>query len=193
MTEQQTPTADEFDNLFDDSSEQDAGSNREELTLAELNSISGREFATKADALKHYQHLTSLVGDQKRIETEKKAKAAEAALSEKEALAKRIAELERKETVSEFLLANQGASKDDFELAEAYAEKKGLTLEEAWKTISGKFANVTKEDSDDEVGVKSKQRMTPLQSQNIAALREQASRGSSDAQEALIGEVLFKK
>lgn len=191
---QQTQTADEFDELFEDSSDTDAGSDGEELalTLSELNSISGRKFSTKEEAIKHYQNLNSLVGDQKRIETEKKAKEAEKAMTEKEQLATRIAELERETKVDKFLLANPGA-KESLEVLEAYAEKKGLTLDEAWKNISGKFASATKEDDEDEVGVKSKQRITPVQSQQIADLSKAASSGSSDAQEELVKQLIWKK
>lgn len=189
--EQQTQAADDLADLFDESSTTDAESTGgEPLTLSEINEISGRKFSSKEEALKHYKHLTSLVGDQKRIETEKKAKEAEKALTEKEKLAERIAELERENTIGKFLMAHPTA-KESLEVVEAYAEKKGLTLEEAWKNVSGKFVPEAKED--DEVGIKSKQRITPVQSQNIASLKEQALRGSDEAQEALIKEVIWKK
>ena len=190
---QPTQTADDLLDLFDEPSEEEAGSNGDNhaLSLDEINSISGRSFTSKEDAMKFLKNLNSLAGDQKRIELEKKAKEAEKTLTEKEQLSSRIAELERKEKVSDFLLANQGASKEDFELAEAFAEKKGLTLEEAWKTIAGKFASIAKNDEDDEVGVKSKQRITPVQSQQIAQLRESALKGSSDAQEELVKSLIF--
>lgn len=189
---EQTQEADEFKDLFHESGQEDAkksGGEEPALTLAELESFAGRKFASKEDALKHYQNLNSLVGDQKRLETEKKAKEAEAALSEKELLTKKVEELERKNTINEFLQANPSA-KDKLDLVEAYAEKSGITLSEAWKKVSDKFAPTQEEE--DEVGVKTKQRITPVQSQNIQALTEQARKGSSDAQEELVKELLWK-
>ena len=63
--EQQTQAADTDFDIFNDETESttDAGTG-EELTLSELQEISGRTFASKADALKHYQHLNSLPGNQ---------------------------------------------------------------------------------------------------------------------------------
>ena len=190
MLDQQTSTADEeFDIFADDSSEADADNASEELTLSELNSISGRNFSSKEEALKHYKHLNSLVGDQKRIETERKAKDAESKLSELDKLRAEMNALKQDNTKKEFLLANPGA-KDKIELVEAYADKHSLPLEEAWTKIADKFAISTS--NEDSYGVRPKQRITPTQSQNIAELTEAARRGNSDAQDALIQETLLK-
>lgn len=182
----------EFD-IFDEEQESstDAVSNGEELTLSELNEISGRTFATKADALKHYQHLNSLVGDQKRVEQEKKAKQAEASLSELEQLRAEINSLKGQSQKDKFLLANPQAS-DKLELVEAYASQHNLPLDEAWSKIADKFATVT-QGADNSDGVRPKQRITPTQSQNIADLVTQARTGSYDAQERLIQETILKQ
>lgn len=191
MSEQQTSTADEDFDIFEDandSGEADAGTG-EELTLSELNQVSGRTFATKAEALKHYQNLNSLVGDQKRIETEKKAKEAESKLSKLEQLEAEMRALKSDNSKKDFLLANPQA-KDKLELVEAYADKHNLPLDEAWTKIADKFAPVVNEDSD---GVRPKQRITPTQSQNIADLVSAARNGNPDAQEKLIQETILKQ
>ena len=139
--------------------------------------------------MKHYKHLNSLVGDQKRIETERKAKDAESKLSELDKLRAEMNALKQDNTKKEFLLANPGA-KDKIELVEAYADKHSLPLEEAWTKIADKFAISTS--NEDSYGVRPKQRITPTQSQNIAELTEAARRGNSDAQDALIQETLLK-
>ena len=192
MSTQQTHTTDADFNIFDEeeASSTDAGSNGEELTLSELNEISGRSFASKAEALKHYQHLNSLVGDQRRVETERKAKEAESKLSELEQLRQELNTLKGQSQKDKFLLANPSAS-DKLELVEAYASQHNLPLDEAWSKIADKFATVTQEDNSE--GVRPKQRITPTQSQNIADLVTQARTGSSDAQERLIQETILKK
>ena len=188
--EQQTQAADTDFDIFNDETESttDAGTG-EELTLSELQEISGRTFASKADALKHYQHLNSLVGDQKRLESEKKAKEAEAKLSELERIQKEVETLKKDNSKKEFLLANPQA-KDKLELVEAYANQNNLPLNEAWTKIADKFATVAESENSD--GVRPKQRITPTQSQNIAELVAAARTGNPDSQEALIQEVILK-
>jgi len=149
------------------------------LTLEELNNISGRKFESKEDYIKHYENLKKLVGDQ---DNAKKRKETPDKVSE---LEKEIAEMKKAGTVKDFLLETPTA-KEHLELVEAYAEKQGISLSEAWNT---KFANLVESS---QKNVINKNRINPIQSQQITNLAEKARGGDESAQDALINELVWK-
>jgi len=153
------------------------------LTLEELNNISGRKFESKEDYIKHYENLKKLVGDQDLAKDRKVKKETPDKVSE---LEKEIAEMKKSGTIKDFLL-EQPTAKEHLDLVEAYAEKHGLSLSEAWNT---KFANLVESS---QKNVINKNRINPIQPQQITNLADRARGGDESAQDALINELVWKK
>lgn len=157
----------------------------ENLSLEELKAVSGREFKSKEEYLKHYENLKKLVGDQdlaKKRKDEKK----DTTTDKVGELEKKIAEMERAGITKDFLLEVPTA-KEHLDLVEAYAEKQGISLSEAWNT---KFANLVESS---QKNVINKNRINPIQSQQITQLAEKARGGDESAQDALIQSVMGMK
>lgn len=157
------------------------------LSLDDINSVLKRDFKTKEEALKSLDGLKRLVGDQE-LAKERKEKKTET----KSDVDERIARLEKQIEVKDFLLEVPTA-KEHLELVEAYAEKQGITLSEAWNSKFAKFAESSQTKGEQGKTVINKNRISPVQSQRISSLAEQARQGNSEAQDALINELIWKK
>lgn len=153
------------------------------LSLEELKAISGREFKSKEEYLKHYENLKKLVGNQDLAKERKEKEVKPDKVGE---LEKKIAEMEKAGITKDFLLEVPTA-KEHLELVEAYAEKQGITLSEAWNT---KFANLVESS---QKNVINKNRVNPIQSQQTAKLVDMARGGDESAQDALINSVVWGK
>jgi len=188
--------ATELDDLFADETAdetEDQGAGAEDvlgkgevvnLSLEELKAISGREFKSKEEYIKHYENLKKLVGNQELAKERKETK--EVKPDKVGELEKKIAEMEKAGITKDFLL-DVPTAKEHLELVEAYAEKHGLSLSEAWNS---KFANLVESS---QVNVINKNRTTPIQSQQTAKLAEMARGGDESAQDALINSVVWGK
>lgn len=160
--------------------------------LEEINRITGRNFNSLEDFEKHYNNLNSLVGDQKRVENEKKAKELESLKSQNSPeLQERLDRLEAIIAEKDFIRENPTAEKA-LDLVKAVAKAKGVSLEEAWtnevKDVA-ESAYAYKEEK--EIGVRSKNRIIPAQAKKVQELANQIRQtGSDEAKEALVGEWL---
>lgn len=178
-----------------------AGSGQEDVggedasapSLEELNRITGRNFNSLEDFEKHYKNLNSLVGDQTRVENEKKAKELESLKSQTNSpeLQERLDRLEAIIAEKDFIRENPTAEKA-LDLVKAVAKAKGVSLEEAWtnevKDVA-ESAYAYKEEK--EIGVRSKNRIIPAQAKKVQELANQIRQtGSDEAKEALVGEWL---
>jgi hypothetical protein len=84
-------------------------------------------------------------------------------------------------------------AKDYLDIIRAVAKDKKITLKEAWNDSLKEIAegaNAKKKEL--EIGVKSKNRLNPMQSQKAQQLAELAKTGNTAAQEALLKEMLGK-
>jgi hypothetical protein len=156
----------------------------ETLTLDELNELAGRKdnpFKSKEEFTKHYGNLKSFVG--KKQETKKDD------LSAKEEIANLKKEIAYKDEVNAFI-SNTPTAKNVLPIVEAYAEKKGISLSEAW--ASEEFKNFA-ESSQRRKEIVTNNRISPLQSKNIQELANQAKTGSESAKNELVHEWFGKK
>lgn len=181
-----------IESIFEETGDTDVegkseGADMSTLSLDDINSVLKREFKTKEEALKSLDGLKRLVGDQD-LAKERKEKKTET----KSDVDDRIARLEKQLEVKDFLLEVPTA-KEHLELVEAYAEKQGITLSEAWSSKFAKFAESSQTKGEQGKTVINKNRITPVQSQRISSLAEQARQGNSEAQDALINELIWKK
>lgn len=175
------------ENIFEETGETDVegkGEAVDSLSLDEINSTLKREFKTKEEALKSLDGLKRLVGDQELAKERKKEKSGDSDVDA------RIAQLEKSIATKDFLLEVPTA-KEHLDLVEAYAEKHGLSLSEAWNTKFAKFSESSQQVA--QKAVINKNRITPVQSQQIASLADQARRGDPDATAKLINEMVWKK
>jgi len=174
--------------LFDDEGETntDSESNDEQkddenvsdsLTLEKLNQLAGRKgeqaFKSVEDFEKHYGNLKSFVGKK---ETPKK----ETKDDRYEELRKEIEALKSEKTRDGFLSVNPEA-KEYLDILEAYAEKKGITVSEAWEQKRSVFSQ--KEDVAD---VKSTNRIAPILPKDTQQLETLARQGNQEAQARLV-------
>lgn len=182
-----TESVDEsIENIFEETGETDVEGKGEavnSLSLDEINSTLKREFKTKEEALKSLDGLKRLVGDQELAKERKEKKSGDDVDA-------RIAQLEKSIATKDFLLEVPTA-KEHLDLVEAYAEKHGLSLSEAWTAKFTKFSESSQQVA--QKAVINKNRITPVQSQQIASLAEQARRGDPDATAKLINETVWKK
>lgn len=189
---------DNLEEIFGESGNEDVGS-ESELSLDQLNQVTGRQFKSLEDFQKHYKNLNSLVGDQKRIETEKKAKELDllknkARDDSSPSLAKEIEALKADFTEDRFLRNNPTAN-EHLELVRSVSKAKGISLDKAWndhvKDIASGYAASKKEK---EIGVETKNRINPQTKQRLNTLTEEYQKtGSGDAQDALVAAWLGKK
>lgn len=161
------------------------------LSLEDLNKISGRKFESKDEALKHYENLNSLVGDQEIAKLRKEADAKKSEKSEKidklAALEAELAQMKQESTRDKFLVKNPTAA-GLVDVIEAYAEKNNLTLDEAFDQ---KFKDLA--DSSQRKVINQTNRQTPVQSQKVTELAEKARQGDPRATESLVGEMIWKQ
>lgn len=179
-----------IENIFEETGESDVegkGGVADSLSLEEINSTLKREFKTKEEALKSLDGLKRLVGDQE-LAKERKEKKEEPKEDDKlSALEQELAQMKKDSVTKDFLL-EVPAAKEHLDLVEAYAEKHGMSLSEAWGTKFAKFTEPSQNRA-----VINKNRITPVQSQQIASLADQARRGDPDATASLINELVWKK
>ena len=179
----------QVDDLFKDDTEVGSEdvqgkSEVETLSLDELNELAGRKdnpFKSKEEFTKHYGNLKSFVG--KKQETKKED------LSAKQEIANLKKEIAYKDEVNAFI-SNTPTAKNVLPIVEAYAEKKGISLSEAW--ASEEFKNFA-ESSQKRKEIISNNRISPLQSKNIQDLAEAAKTGSDAAKNELVSEWFGKK
>lgn len=181
-----------IESIFDETGDTDVegkGEAEQTLTREAIEKVAGRKFESDEDFLKHYENLKKLVGDQELAKERKAAKTEEKPKSDDKlsALEQELAQMKKENVTKDFLLEVPTA-KEHLDLVEAYAEKHGISLSEAW---TSKFAKFT--ESSQGRTVINKNRITPVQSQQIASLADQARKGDQSAQDALINELVWKK
>ena len=172
----------ELDDLFETGSE-DVESDAT-LTLAELNELSGRTgenaFKSKEDFTKHYGNLKSFVG-KKQVEAKpqkvEKPKDEYISRSQMEAI---LAERD--------LISGNQTAKENIDLIRAVAKDKGVSMEEAFKALEPTLTAASAYKKEREVGVNSKNRINPMQSQNLNKLAERVVSGDARSEEALVDE-----
>lgn len=183
-------TVDEsIENIFEETGDTDVEGKSEEaknLSREQLEKVAGRKFESDEDFIKHYENLKNLVGDQE-LAKERKAKKEEPKGDKLSEMEQKLARLEKESITKDFLLSTPTA-KEHLDLVEAYAEKHGVSLSEAWESKVAKLA-----ESSQSRTVINKNRITPVQSQRISDLAERASRGDSQATDDLINTLVWKK
>lgn len=168
---------------------QDEGTKEEieSLSLSELNDLAGRrdgqKFKSKDDFFTHYKNLNSFVGKQGEKGMKKESKENRMESDETvEELRSRLMSLEGSIEKDKFLSSNPLA-KENLDILEAYAEKNGKSLSEAWEEKKSVFIH----DDRGEVGIKSVNRVAPVRSEKERAeLEIRARSGDLSAQRALI-------
>lgn len=162
-------------------------SQADNLSLSELNTILKREFTSKEEALKSIEGLKNLVGDQE-LAKERKEKAKNSQSDDKlTTLEQELAELKKANTTKDFLIEAPDA-KEYLDVIEAYAEKQGITLNEAW---TSKFQPLVETSQKGRV-LTNKNRITPVESQEINNLAKVARQGDTKAQEDLVMKTIYK-
>jgi len=172
-------------NLESDESTQEE-ENVQELSLAELNELAGREgnrsFKNKEDFFNHYNNLKSFVGKAKKEPKSEKVEK----VDEVSALKARIDAMEASAKREGFLSSNPEV-KDKLDIIEAYAEKNGISLEDAWKAKQELFTN----GETSSVGIKSVNRVLPVSSgKDLQQLEARARQGDDKAQVELVARML---
>lgn len=173
MGENQTPDA--------DSNKEGAGNEENQADALELSLLSekaGREFKNSEDFLKHYENLKSFAGkvNQDTPKNQDSPGQGDSAILEK------MLSLEKKVSERDFLLDNPKA-KDHLNLLRKVAQADGVGLEEAWKDEQVQELVKSHEAYQKEtgVGVKSKNRINPLQSESNKDLITKARQGDEEA------------
>lgn len=176
------------DDLFEAGDEDDGSDAAEStLTLSELNELAGRRganaFKSKDDFFKHYGNLSRFVG----VKQEKQEKTKE---EPKGDFVSR-AELDAYFAEREFISSNPTA-KEHFDLIKAVAKDKGVTIDKAFETLKDTLEAASAFKKERTVGVNSKNRINPMQSNRLKSISEEARQGNSTAQERLIEEMMGK-
>jgi hypothetical protein len=189
----------QVDELFEETGQKDVGGEQpsaESLTLEEIQKISGREFTSKDDFFKHYTNLKSFVGKKVEPEEEKAEQKPKQADNE---LVSEIAAIKTAMMERDFVSDNPEA-KESLSKIRAIAKDKGLSYYDAWtQSIDGEpslkelseGANAYKKER--EIGIKSKNRVNPLQTQKLGQLAKVARSGDAKAQQDLVTEFLGLK
>lgn len=189
-------TDEELDELFsedetteeesDESGQKDAASDTpKDLDLDKLKDITGREFKDEEDFTKHYKNLSSYVG--KKVDAEEKV---EEESKDEPDLADKIASLENRYVEKEFLDDNPDA-KSHIDLVKAVSEKEDIPLGKAWDTKVKDLAEAKKaREEESEIGVKSKNRLSPTESKRVNSLAKKVAEGDVEAEESYVKEAL---
>lgn len=177
-----------IDELFEEEGGDDV-EGKGELSLEELNKISGREFKSKEDYLKHYENLKKLVGDQDLAKKRKEAKEVKKE-DNVDKTAQELAELKKDIAKKDFLIETPTA-KPFIEPLEAYADRQGVSLEEAWNSESFQLIAESSQRTGKKLTTNNK--IAPARSKEIDRLqKEVVETGSEDAKLNLVKE-FFKK
>jgi neutral trehalase len=170
----------ELDDLFeagDEDVQKDAAGT---LTLEELNELSGRNFTSKDDFFKHYGNLKSFVG--KKVEPKEAPKA-----DNQVDVLKEIAELKQTIAEKDFVSDNPGA-KEHITLIRDISKARGVSLSEAYESVKDIVESASAYKKEREIGVNSKQRINPMQSQKLNKLIQNVKTGDARSEEALVDE-----
>ncbi len=191
VTDAETEIDESIENIFEEAGDTDVEGKSEaetvgSLSLDDINTVLKRDFKTKEEALKSLDGLKNLVGDQE-LAKERKAKKEEPKGDKLSEMEQKLARLEKESITKDFLLATPTA-KEHLDLVEAYAEKHGLSLSEAWESKVSKLA-----ESSQSRTVINKNRITPVQSQRVSDLAERAKTGDQNATDELINTLVWKK
>jgi len=184
--------ADGLEELFeDDQPGTEDVENSDQLSLEELNTLAGRKdnpFKSKEEYFKHYESLKSLSGDQEAIKERKAQKELEKKTTEGKTMKEEMEALKKDLSKKDFLVETPTA-KDYIEIIEAYAEKNGMTLVEAWN--SEKFKSIADASTRVVKKVITNNRITPVQAQTVTKLADKVREtGSDDAKIDLVKEYL---
>jgi hypothetical protein len=136
------------------------------LTLEELNKVSGREFKSKEEYLKHYENLKNFVG--KRQETPK----SEVKPKDDGGVLEKLSSLEQRVSERDFIYETPDA-KEHLDLVRSVSKADGIPMQEAWgkvKDYVGAFEASKKE----KTVVESKNRPNAPQTKEFQALAEKA-------------------
>jgi hypothetical protein len=192
MDEQQTQDTDAgLEELFTEETPagtEDVENTSDQLTLEELSKTLGREFKSKEEALKHAENLKKFSGDQEAIKERKAQKELEKKTVEEKTLKEELEQVKKDLAKKDFLVESPTA-KDYLDIIEAYAEKNGITLVEAWN--SEKFKPIAEASMRVQKQVITNNRITPVQAQTVNKLVEEVkTTGSDDAKIKLVKEYL---
>lgn len=159
----------------------------EVVTLDKLNLLAGRTgdqaFKSVEDFEKHYGNLKSFVGKKQETAT---PSAKETSTDLYEELKREIDSLKAEKSQESFLASNPEA-KENLDIIEAYAEKNGLTLHEAWEKKRDVFSR------DEGADIKPTNRQMPIQPKDIQQLSERAKAGDEAASAELVRRILHSE
>ena len=165
----------------------------EALSLDELNVLAGRSgnqaFTSKDDFFKHYKNLASLVGKPAEVRVEKPKKSVQT--DEVSELKQEVQRIQATLVQKDFLSTVPEAT-PHLKLIEAVAAKDGISLNDAWeKSVKPLAQAASSYQKEREVGVNSRNRINPMTSQKIDALKNKVlETGSRADKERLVGEAL---
>jgi hypothetical protein len=170
--------------------QEDVAGKSDSLSLEDLNKTFGREFKTKEEALKHAENLKSFAGDQEAIKERKAQKELEEQKKKGQDALSRVETLEKEIAKKDFLI-DVPTAKPVLEALEAYAEKQGISLSEAWSSEAFKpIAEASQRISKAPV---TNNRINPVQSQAIDKLKEEVKTTGSDTAKIKLVSEYFKK
>lgn len=193
MEEVNKPTdadAEELDELFEEEgTETEAGTTDVEgkgdlnqMSLEELNNISGRKFESKDAFFKHYENLKKFVGDQDLAKQRKEAPKEE---PDKQ-VADELAQLKKDLAKKDFLIETPTA-KPFIDALEAYADKQGMNLGEAWNSEA--FSLIAETSQRASKHLTTNNRIAPVQNKKLEQLKDEViSTGSETAKINLVKE-----
>lgn len=176
--------------LTDKAGQEDVEGTGDSLSLEELNKTFGREFKSKEEALKHAENLKSFAGDQEAIKERKAQKELEEQKKKGLDALSRVETLEKEIAKKDFLIETPTA-KQFMPALEAYAEKQGMSLEEAWS--SEQFKPIAEASTRISKSPVTNNRITPVRSQTIEKLKEEVKTTGSDTAKVNLVKEYFKK
>lgn len=166
------------------------------LDLTTFSKLAGREFTSNEDLIKHYKGLNSLVGDQKIAELRKLEEAGKSGTQNAPAgdddLKARLETMEKTLVKKDFLLDTPTA-REYLDLVEAVSEKKGISLNEAWKEIETKV-QTSQGQSNGQTPLIGKNRVNPPDNAGeIQSLTQRAQAGDEAARMELVQKTVYGK
>lgn len=144
-----------------------------------LEEISGREFKSEEDAIKHYENLASYVGKKKEETAEENPTVAPSEKPKSNVLTDR---LDRFEFISE----NPEAKEHFEEYVKPLSQAKGVPLAQAWEQIKPLIDAKKEQEDEKEIGISSKNRVQPTSNTDLKELRKKAQTGDIASQEAMV-------
>lgn len=148
------------------------------LTLAELNELAGRKdnpFKSKEEFVKHYGNLKSFAGQVNQKEEKRTAPQLPEVSAE-------IAEIKARIEQRDFLDENPTA-KAHLDLIKSVAQGDQITLSKAWEKVKEVVEGAEAHKKELEIGVKSKNRINPVPSQELQELADKIRGGGGSERE----------